>query len=165
LGPKALLPLFKDIAPEPKQQFARMSLYDYYYPEMFHYCLHAVNEKLIPIVNPKMNSFLPPGVSLEPSIFHPAWPTFNASEVFLNITNPSQAVGPSPSKVIIQNSRNADVKCFFKPYGIGEANLAAREVENNRKITEANLAPDVRILNHLILSQVCLEGIYILQTV
>ncbi|TVY36971.1 hypothetical protein LOCC1_G006933 [Lachnellula occidentalis] len=141
---KPCLPLLKDIAPVPKQ-LPRMSLYDYYYPEKLHYCLHALNDMLIPIKVPKTDSFLPPGVLLEPSMFSTDWPTFNASEVFLSFTNLSQAMCPTAHKVIIQNSRNAEVICFFKPFGINETNLAAREVTNYRKITEANLAPGVRI--------------------
>jgi len=141
---KPCLPVFKDMAPVPKQ-LPRMWLYDYYYAENFHYCLHALNDRLIPIEVPKTDSFLHPGVLLEPSMFPTHWPTFNASEVFLSITDLSQAMRPSARKVIIQNSRNAEVKCFFKPFDIGESNKAAREVANYRKITEANLAPGVRI--------------------
>lgn len=143
---KPCLPLFKELSPEPKHQTAKISLFDYYNAETFHYHLHAVNDKLTSVTNPKGGSFLPPAVELAPDVFHPSRPVYKASDVFLDITNSYQALCPSPSKVVIQDSRNGEeVKCFFKPYSNGDTNGATREVASYRKITESNLAPDVRI--------------------
>ncbi|TVY90071.1 hypothetical protein LAWI1_G008439 [Lachnellula willkommii] len=139
------LQLFKDNAPEPEQKLIKLSLHDYYHPETFQYRLHAVADKLIPVVNPKASHFLPPGVTLDPSILHPSWPIYTDSEVFLDITKPSQALCPKPSIVVVQNSHDKRLKCFFKSYDDGAINRAVSEVENHRKLTKANLAPDMRV--------------------
>ncbi|RDL41820.1 uncharacterized protein BP5553_01799 [Venustampulla echinocandica] len=123
---KPCLSLFKELSPEPKQQTAKISLYDYYHAETFYYHLHAANDKLTPVTNPKGESFLPPAVELAPDVFHPA------------LSFPRQSRDP-------RQSEWERSQMLFKPYSNGDTNGATREVASYRKTTESNLTPDVRI--------------------
>lgn len=138
------LKLFKDLAPDPEQKVIKLSLYDYYRPKTFQYSLHAIADKLVPVVSEKEDCVYPPGVELDISILHPSWPIYTDSEVFLDITKPSQALRPIPDMVVVRNRQGRRVRCFFKAYSWG-TKRPTREIENHKKLTDANLAPDVRV--------------------
>jgi serine/threonine protein kinase len=83
---------------------------------------------------------LAPGLELDDSVFSPAWPSFLPTEIEICITNPEDAIFVSPRKVLI----NGKAICFFKLYEPSDTNIALRELENYKRITESNLDPDIR---------------------
>lgn len=82
-----------------------------------------------------------PGLKLDNSAFSPAWPPFLPTEIEICILNPEDAIFASPNKVLV----NSKAICFFKLYQPGDTNIALRELENYKRITESNLDPDVRV--------------------
>ena len=135
------LPLFETIAPAPKQNL-KITLHDFLYPEVFYYSLRVVDGELTPVQSEGRGAgMVAPGLKLDDSVFSPAWPSFLPTEIEICITNPEDAIFASPNKVLI----NGKAICFFKLYQPGDTNMALRELENYKRITESNLDPDVRI--------------------
>ncbi|KAE9376600.1 hypothetical protein N431DRAFT_435874 [Stipitochalara longipes BDJ] len=136
------VPLFETLAPAPKENL-KITLHDFRHPpQVFYYSLRAVDGQLTPVQSDGRDAgMIPPGVELDDSAFSPAWPSFLPTEVELCITSPEDAISTSPSRVLVDGK----TICFFKPYQHGDTNIALRELENYKRITESNLDPDVRI--------------------
>jgi serine/threonine protein kinase len=86
-----------------------------------------------------------PGLELDDSAFSPAWPSFLPKEIEICITNPEDSILASPGKVLV----NGKAICSFKLYQSGDTDMALRELENYKRITESNLDHDVRICSLL----------------
>lgn len=61
------------------------------------------------------------------------------------LTSPEDVIFASPNKVLV----NGKSVRFFKLYQHGDINIALRELENYKRITESNLDLDVRIFRLL----------------
>ncbi|KAF4629894.1 hypothetical protein G7Y89_g8252 [Cudoniella acicularis] len=104
--------------------------------------LRAVDGELIPVQSEGRGAgMVAPGLELDDSAFSPAWPSFLPTEIEICITNPEDAIFASPNKVLV----NGKAICFFKLYQPGDTNIALRELENYKRITESNIDPNVRI--------------------
>ncbi|CZR64314.1 uncharacterized protein PAC_14212 [Phialocephala subalpina] len=135
------LPLFENLAPTPKQNL-KITLHDFLHPEVFCFSLRAVDGELTPVQSEGIrHARVPPGFELDDSAFSPAWPSFLPTEIEICITNPEDAISASPNKVLVDGK----TICFFKRYRSGDTDIALRELENYKRITESNLDPDVRI--------------------
>jgi tRNA A-37 threonylcarbamoyl transferase component Bud32 len=135
------LPLLETVAPDPKQNL-KITVHDFLHPEVFYYSLRAADGELIPVQSDGRGAgMLAPGLELDGSVFSPAWPSFLPTEVEICITNPEDAISARPSKVLV----NGNAICFAKLYQANETNMALRELENYKRITESNLDPNVRI--------------------
>ena len=135
------LPLFETLAPAPKQNL-KITLHDFLHPMVFYYSLCAVDGKLTPVqIQGRGVGMVAPGLELDDSAFSPAWPSFLPTEIEICVTNPEDAIFASPNKVLVNNK----TICFFKLYQPGDTNIALRELENYKRITESNLDPDLRI--------------------
>ncbi|KAF8864637.1 hypothetical protein BDZ45DRAFT_669409 [Acephala macrosclerotiorum] len=135
------LPLFETLAQAPKQNL-KVTLHDFLHPEIFYYSLRAVDGELTLVQSDGRGvGMRAPGLELDDSAFSPAWPSFLPTEIEVCITNPEDAIFATPNKVLI----NGKTISFFKLYQANETNMALRELENYKRITESNLDSDVRI--------------------
>lgn len=135
------LSLFETIAPAPKQNL-KITLHDFLHPGVFYYSLCAVDGKLTPVQSEGRGAgMVALGLELDDSAFSPAWPSFLPMEIEICITNPEDAIFASPNKVLVDGK----AICFFKLYQPGDTNIALRELENYKRITESYLDPDIRI--------------------
>ncbi|KAH7330370.1 hypothetical protein BKA65DRAFT_539528 [Rhexocercosporidium sp. MPI-PUGE-AT-0058] len=135
------LPLFETIASAPKQNL-KVTLHDFLYPVVFYYSLRAVDGGLTPVQSEGRGAgMVPPGLELDDSAFSPAWPSFLPTEIEICVTNPEDAIHASPNKVLV----NGKAIAFFKLYQPGDTDMALRELENYKQITESNLDPGLRI--------------------
>jgi hypothetical protein len=70
--------------------------------------------------------------------------SFHPSDVVVSFEWPEDAIFERPRRVLINSGQTA---CFFKTFYPGVPGLAEAELRAYRKITEAELGPDVRILS------------------
>jgi hypothetical protein len=109
---------------------------------IFYYSLRAVDEELTPVQSEERGAgIVAPGLELDNSVLSPVWLSFLPTEIEICITNPEDAIFASANKVLV----NGKATCLFKLYQAADTNIALRELENYKRITESNLDPDIRI--------------------
>ncbi|PGH16772.1 hypothetical protein AJ80_05087 [Polytolypa hystricis UAMH7299] len=91
----------------------RVTLYDYFNPDTFHYSLLALNNKLPPSLEHQATPRRRQGVDLDDYELHESCPSFRPRQVQICVDRPENAYFQSVKKVLVDEQ----TICFFKPWG------------------------------------------------